>query len=97
MSDELTNWILITGGVAILTYKLWSLYADWRRSRSARKAYLELSEEQKREVEAGLFKSKPILAAYSKPVPVGRAIFMAVTGMLLAALAVYLKFKFTGR
>ena len=97
MSEELTNWILIPFGVVLIGYKLWTWFTTFRRSRSARKAYETLSEDQKREIDSGLFKSDPSLAALSKPIPAGRAILIGTSGILLGALLVYLKFRFTGR
>ena len=97
MGEELTNWILIGLGLAILAYKLWSWFTTFRRSRSARKAYDALSDQQKRELDSDLFKRDPTVAAFAKPIPAGQAIFIGVSAILLGALLVYLKFRFTGR
>ncbi len=74
-------------------YEVWTWVAMFRRSRNARKAYERLSDEEKAQLESGLFKKDPALAALSKPIPPGRLIVLAIAGISLAALLAYLRYK----
>ena len=42
-------------------------------------------------------KDNPRLAAYSTPIPIGRAIATAVFGILLASVVIYLRYKYARR
>jgi hypothetical protein len=74
-------------------YEVWTWVAMLRRSRNARKAYEQLSDEEKTQLESGLFKRDPALAALSKPIAPVRLILMALAGILLAALLAYVRYK----
>ncbi len=74
-------------------YEVWTWLAVIRRSRKARRAYEQLSEQEKAQLESGLLKKDSALGALAKPISPGRALLLASVGILLAALIAYMRYK----
>jgi hypothetical protein len=93
MSEKSVLTVVLGLVIFGFVYEVWTWVAAIRRSRKARKAYEQLSEQEKAQLESGLFKNDPARGALAKPISPGRALLLVTGGIFLAALMAYMRYK----